>query len=396
MKIRSVEIFMLDGGRPGWRPVVCRVNTDEGLSGYGEASLGFDNGAAGAVGMLREIAPMVIGRDPMAHEALWDHMFSDSFWGQGGGVAVLSAVSAIDTALWDIKGKALGLPLCRLLGGPCRPRLRAYASQLQFGWGTEGMVFDRGFRREDLAEHAARAVGEGFDAVKINFITYDETGNRLGFLRGPIPLRIQRMVEARIAAVREAVGADVDILLENHGRTDAVSAAQLARIAAPYGIAFMEEPNTPMLLQTAEMIHRECAIPIAGGERMYGRWNFLNFFQKNALQVAQPDIGIAGGITEVKKICDMAHAFDVTVQAHCCGSPIIIAAALHLEAAIPNFAIHEHHVTNRSEANISLGKYDYQPVDGFCAVPELPGLGQELSEKGERTAHVHVTVDRPC
>ena len=105
MKIRSVEIFMLDGGRPGWRPVVCRVNTDEGLSGYGEASLGFDNGAAGAVGMLREIAPMVIGRDPMAHEALWDHMFSDSFWGQGGGVAVLSAVSAIDTALWDIKDR---------------------------------------------------------------------------------------------------------------------------------------------------------------------------------------------------------------------------------------------------------------------------------------------------
>ena len=386
---------MLNGGRPGWRPVVCRVNTDEGLSGYGEASLGFDNGAEGAVGMLKEIAPLVIGMDPMGHEVVWDHMFSDSFWGQAGGAAVCSAISAIDLALWDIKGKALHMPLYQLLGGKFRPKLRAYASQLQFGWSEQGMVFDQGFRKEDLAAHAAKAVGEGYDAVKINFITYNETGERLGFLRGPIPLKLQHMIEGRIAAVREAVGEDVDILLENHGRTDAVSAVQLAHIAQPYHIYFMEEPNTPMLLQAGKKIHDECAIPIAGGERMYGRWNFLNFFQQNALQVVQPDIGIAGGITETKKICDMAHAFDVSVQIHSCGSPIIIAAALHLEAAIPNFAIHEHHVTHLSQANSSLGKYDYQPVDGYCAIPDLPGLGQELSEKAEKTAHIHVKVDRP-
>ena len=396
MKITSVEIFLLDGGRPTWRPVVCRVNTDEGICGYGEASLGFDNGAYGAVGMLKEIAPMVIGMDPMAHEVVWNHMFSDSFWGQGGGVAVLSAVSAIDIALWDIKGKAVGLPICRLLGGKFQETLRAYASQLQFGWGTEGMVFDRGFRKEDLAEHAVRAVEEGFDAVKINFITYNEKGGRLGFLRGPIPVKTQRMIEERIAAVRDAVGPDVDIMLENHGRTDGVSAVQLAKLAQPYNIMFMEEPNTPMLVQSGRKIHDECGIPIASGERMYGRWNFLNYLQKDAIQVIQPDIGIAGGFTEVKKICDMAHAFDVTAQAHCCGSPIIIAAALQLEAAIPNFAIHEHHVTNRSMANISLAKYDYQPVNGRCSIPDLPGLGQELSEKAEKTALVHVTVDQPC
>ena len=396
MKIKSIEIFMLDGGRPTWRPVVCRVNTDEGISGYGEASLGFDNGAHGAVGMLQEIAPMVIGMDAMDHEVVWNHMFSDSFWGQGGGVAVLSAVSAIDTALWDIKGKALNQPIYQLLGGKFRDKLRAYASQLQFGWSKEGMRFDQGFRKEDLAAHAARAVSEGYDAVKINFITYDEKGGRLGFLRGPIPLKTQHMIEGRIAAVRQTVGPDVDIMLENHGRTDAVSAVQLAHIAQPYGIYFMEEPNTPMLLQSGKKIHDECAIPIAGGERMYGRWNFLNYLQQNALQVLQPDIGIAGGITEVKKICDMAHAFDVTVQAHCCGSPIIIAAAMQLEAAIPNFAIHEHHVTHCSAANISLGKYDYQPEQGYCKVPDLPGLGQELSEKAIDTALIHVTIDQPC
>jgi L-alanine-DL-glutamate epimerase-like enolase superfamily enzyme len=396
MKITSVEIFLLDGGRPTWRPVVCRVNTDQGISGYGEASLGFDNGAWGAVGMLREIAPMIIDMDAMEHEVVWNHMFYDSFWGQGGGVAVLGAVSALDMALWDIKGKALGLSVYKLLGGRMRPRLRAYASQLQFGWGTEGMVFDKGYHAEDLASHAVAAVSEGYSAIKINFITYGADGQRLGFLRGPIPLETQHMIEKRIAAVRKAVGPNVDLMLENHARTDAVSAVQLAHLAQPYDIMFMEEPNTPMLVQTGEKIHRECGIPVASGERMYGRMNFLNYFKKDAIQVAQPDIGIAGGFTETKKICDLAHAFDVTVQLHCCGSPIAIAATLQLEAAIPNFAIHEHHVTNRSMANISLGKYDWQPSGGYCEIPDLPGLGQELSEKAERTALTHITVKDCC
>ena len=393
MKITSVDIYLLDGGRPGWRPIVCKVHTDEGLYGYGEASIAFDIGARGAFGMLQEIAPMVIGMDPMASEAVWDHMFSDSFWGQGGGMVYFSAISAIDIALWDIRGKALGAPIWQLLGGKVQTKLRAYASQLQFGWGNEGMVFDRGFRAEDLAESAAKAASEGFDAVKINFITYGADGDRLGFLRGPMPLPVQHMIEARVRAVREAVGPNVDILVENHARTDSVSAIQLAHLIEPYDIMCMEEPCTPLHVQTCKRIHDECRIPIAGYERMFGRWNFLNMFQENAIQIAQPDIGVCGGITEAKKICDMAHAFDVTVQTHLCASPIAIAASLHLECSIPNFIIHEHHVTNRSDNNRSLGLYDYQPVDGKCEIPDLPGIGQELSEKAIRTALAHVTID---
>lgn len=394
MKIISIDLFMLDGGRPGWRPVVCRVNTDEGIYGYGEASVGFDAGAHGAFGMLREFAPLCIGMDPMANEQIWNHLFSDSFWGQGGGIAVFSAISAIDTALWDIKGKALGVPVYQLLGGKVRTQLRAYASQLQFGWGTEGMVSDRGFRAEDLAESAAKAVSEGFDAVKVNVITYAEDGSRLGFLRGPIPLKTCHMIEKRLQALRDAIGPDVDLLLENHGRTDGVSAVQLAKLAAPYHITFMEEPCTPLLVQTCQKIHQESAIPIAGGERVYGRWSYLNLLQQNALQIVQPDIGTCGGFTETKKVCDMAHAFDASVQLHICGSPISIAASLQLECVLPHFMLHEHHVTTQSEANRSLGLYDYQPVRGKCSVPELPGIGQELSEKAIRTALLHATIDQ--
>ena len=391
MKITEVEIFLLDGGRPTWRPIVCRVHTDEGIYGCGEACLAFDEAAHGAFGMLREIAPMVLGRDPMDNEVLWDHMFHDSFWGQGGGGVILSAISAIDIALWDIRGKALGVPVWRLLGGKRNLRLRAYASQLQLGWG-DGMVFDKGYRAEDLAQSAAAAAAEGFDAVKINFITYREDGSRWGFLRGPLSIETKHIIEKRIQAVREAVGPEVDILLENHARTDRVSAADLAEVAKPYGILFMEEPTTPMLTDTCREIHQRSGIPIAGGERVYGRWHFLNLFQAGAFQVAQPDIGICGGITEAKKISDMAHAFDISVQPHLCASPIAMAATLQLEAVLPNFFIHEHHVTARSQANRSLGLYDDQQSAGYCTVPDRPGIGQDLSEKAIRTALAHVTV----
>ena len=179
MKIVSADVFLLDGGSPGWRPIVCRVNTDEGVSGYGEASVGFDTGAPASYSMIKEVAPLVIGMDPMATEEVWNQMYTQTFWAQGGGTIMFSAISAIDMACWDIKAKALNLPLYRLLGGKCREKLRSYASQLQVGWG-KGMVFDRGYKTEDLAAHSLKAVGEGFDAIKINFITYDEKGNRLG------------------------------------------------------------------------------------------------------------------------------------------------------------------------------------------------------------------------
>lgn len=389
MKIVSVEAFLLNCGTSAWRPIVCRVNTDEGISGYGEASVGFDTGAPAAYAMIQDIAPLVIGMDAMAHEAVWDRLFQTTFWAQGGGTIVFSAISAIDTALWDIKGKALGVPLYQLLGGKASQSLRCYASQLQFGWGN---TMGRAVSDSELAEACRRAVEEGFDAVKINFITFDDEGNRVGFLRGPIPSKYRRMIRRRAEVVRQAIGPEVDLIVENHARTDAVSAVEMCHLLEPFDIMFIEEALTPLSAETAAVLRQRTTIPLAGGERIYSRWGFQQFLNRDLLQVAQPDIGTCGGVTEAKKICDMAHICDTGIQIHVCGSPISIAASLHLEASIPNFVIHEHHVINRAKMNIDLGIHDYVPVNGRAAVPELPGIGQELSEKAIREALASCTV----
>ena len=381
MKIESVDVFLLDGGSPGWRPIVCRVNTDEGIFGYGEASVGFDTGASASYNMIKEVAPFVIGMDPMATEAIWDKMYTQTFWAQGGGTIMFSAISAIDMACWDIKAKAFNVPLYKILGGKCRDKLRSYASQLQFGWGKNGMVFDRGYKTEDLVEHSLKAANEGFDAIKINFITYDGDGNRLGFLNGPIPPKTRKLIVERVKAVREAVGDDVDIIVENHARTNAVSAVEMSELIQPYNIMFMEETCTPMNMQVLKTVRERSAIPQAGGERIYGKYHYANLIKEDAFQIYQPDLGTCGGVSEAMKIASMAAAVDAGIQIHVCGSPIAIAASLHVEASLPNFVIHEHHVTNRSDKNIRLGIYDYQPDEhGFCHIPELPGIGQELSQ----------------
>lgn len=183
----------------------------------------------------------------------------------------------------------------------------------------------------------------------------------------------------RLAAVREAVGPDVDIIMENHSYIDAQVAVQLGEQAKKYNILFFEEPTTPNPKMN-KFVCDKLNIPIAQGERIYSRWGYAPYFEDGSIQLIQPDIGNCGGLTEAKKICDLAHIYDVGVQAHVCASPLSTAVALQLEAAIPNFTIHEHHVYNRYDYNKKLCKYDYQPVDGYIAVPDLPGIGNELTD----------------
>lgn len=385
MKITSVDIIDvandLQSSTSKWRPVVVKINTDEGICGYGEVGMAYGVGASAGYGMAKDLAKLTIDMDPMQNEAIWDKMQKKTFWGQGGGTVVSAGMSAIDIALWDIKGKALNVPVYQLLGGKCRDSVRTYASQLQFGWGkakAKSILVEP----KQYADAALQALADGYDSIKVDVNEMDEFGNvKKRNLCGPLSQKVLRVGYDRLKAMREAVGPDVDIIVEAHALTDTTSAIQFGKMIEELGVFFYEEPVMPLNPKQMKKVADNVNIPIAAGERVYTRWGFRPFFEDGSLSVIQPDLGTCGGITECKKICDMAHVYDMTCQVHVCGGPIMTAAALHLEAAIPNFAIHELHRYALLEANTSTCKYDYLPKNGMYEIPNLPGIGQELTEE---------------
>ncbi len=391
MKITSVDIMALERDRGnGSRPVIVRINTASGLYGYGEAGIAIGTGAPACFALLKDFAPMVIGMDANDNEVIWEKIFKMSFWGQGNGGVIMSALSAIDCAIWDLKAKAANLPLYKLLGGKHRETLWCYASQLQFGWGADSFnpAQARSGEPEFYRDAALKCLEEGYTAVKANFIRYDRAGKILPATAttGRLSRELMRLAEERIRAIRDAVGPDVEIIAENHAMTDAATAVQFGRMARAFDFMFLEEGCSPLNPGVMKKIADNIDIPLATGERTYTRWGFLPFLENHCLTVIQPDIGNCGGVTEGKKICDMAHIYDVGVQTHICSSPINLATSLHLEAAIPNFTIHEHHIALTLPSCIEMGKYNYQPKNGYYEIPDLPGIGQEVSDKAIASA----------
>ncbi len=395
MKITSIDVIEVTTARATvkgvpWFPVIARINTDEGISGFGEVGLAYGNSQKAAFGILRDFAPLVVGMDPFDTERIWQNLLTKTFWGQGGGGVIFGGISAIDTALWDIKGKALNLPVYKLLGGKTRDKLRAYASQIQFDWGKESNPL---CKPEEYAEAALKAKEEGYDCVKVDPVGFNLNKQWVSthedwVLSGVLTQDKVRLAYERVKAIREACGPDMDIIIELHCFTDTNTAIQLGRILADLNCFYFEEPTAPLNTKLFTEIAREVKIPIASGERIYTRWGYRPFFEERSIHVIQPDLGTCGGIGEGKKICDMAHIYDIGVQIHVCGSPIATAAALHVETAIPNFVIHEHHAAALLEDNINTCKYDYQPKEGCFKVPELPGIGQELSDHAIKNANI--------
>lgn len=400
MKITRVEVFML-GKIPDkprlenlWRPIGCRIHTDEGIYGDGEAAMCYGTGAPGAYGMLTDLAIMLKDENPMNIDYIWEKIYKSTFWGQNGGPVFFSALSAIDIALWDIKGKFLNQPVYNLLGGKHRDKLRSYASQLQLGWEDYGGIYTFAHTPEDFARNAKKAVSEGYDAIKVDFFqTGFEKGKFLTYQEknGMLPRKIISKVEERIAAVRDAIGPDIDIIMENHSFPDANGAVALGQMAEKYGIYAFEEPNTPTPI-TSRYIERNINIPIANGERLYSRWQYAPYFEDGTIQLIQPDLGNCGGITEGRKIADMAHAYDVAVQAHVCASPLSTDVALHFEAAIPNFTIHEHHICHRMIFNHGLTKYNRQPENGYISPSDEPGIGNEFLQEAIDKALLYTEI----
>ncbi len=379
MKITQVEIFDIHcPERPPWNPIFVRIYTDEGITGVGEAGLAYDWGHSAAAAMIKEIAEAVlIGFDPFKTELLWSRMLRESFWGLGGGPVLYAAMSAIDTALWDIKGKALNVPVYQLLGGKTNDDLRTYASQLQFDWSQDCIKM---LTPDDYARAAEKAMAEGYDAVKVDPIVYDENGDSSFDRTKLFTPKQMKLFGDRLRAIRETVGEEVDIIFEAHSLMGCASAIQMGAIVEEVNCMMFEEPVNYLNSAVHKKVADNLRVPIAGGERLYHRWDCRPYFEDQSIDVLQPDVGLSGGFTEAKKVCDYADVYDIRVQAHVCGGPVATAAALQLEAAIPNFLIHEHHTYAIKHWNRELCKQDYQPENGVFKVPDLPGIGIELND----------------
>lgn len=402
MKIVSVDIYMVKPKKTpqrNWYPTCVKVNTDEGICGWGEAGIPIKAGRDAMPHYLKEIAPMVIGMDPMDTEKIWNTLYTNSYWSYAGGSINFAAISAIDMACWDIKGKSLGVPVYKLLGGKTNTKLRTYASQIQLGWGENRKV---AVTPDEYAENALEAVKQGFDCVKVDPFWTDDAGlassankeavpperrscwNWQGFVKG----EQLRSVSKRVAAIRECVGDKVDIIIEFHGLMDVNTSIQVGRELDQYRCLYYEEPGSSLNPRHTLEFKRNIRTPVATGERIGSALGFLPYIENRAIDVAQPDLGIVGGFSEMKKVCDLANLHSVGIQIHNMGGPIQCAATLHAETAVTNFVIHEYLSWNETEDYRRLGKYDYCPSAGALAAPEIPGIGQELSEEACRESEI--------
>lgn len=399
MKIVSVDVMQVPSGNAGasrgtWCPVVVRINTDEGISGFGEAGLAYGKGWRAGLGMIQDFAEVIIGEDPMNIEKIWHMLFRTTFWGMGGGTIVSAAMSALDIALWDIKGKAFNVPVYKLLGGKTNDKLRVYASQLQFNWG-EKLDKQKLITPEEYAEVTRKAMADGYNAIKVDPLIFSNRPDGRGpwKITGPLENKVIKTAYDRVKAMRDAGGDDLDIIIENHSNTDTVSGIQIGQALEDLRIFYYEEPAHPLNSGNLLEVSQKVNIPIASGERIYTRFGYREFLENRSLKVIQPDLCLCGGITEAKKICDMAYTYDCSVQIHVCGSPISKAAALQIEATIPNFIIHEHHQRALNPESRATCIYDYQPVNGIYDIPDNPGIGQELTEETIKRCKIF-TIDK--
>lgn len=371
-------------------PIFVRVYTDEGIYGDGEAGMLFGTGGRATQCMIEDYGHMILGMNPLHNEEIWDKIYRKGYFVQSGGPIIYAAISAIDMALWDIKGKYFNTSIATLLGGQRRDVLPAYASQLQFGWGG---ISSPATKPEDFARNAKMAIDDGFKAVKADFFTLDEDGTPLdeNVRTKLLSPRYLDLVEHRVAAVREAIGPNADLIMELHSFTDSQSAVQIGQRCKKYGIFYFEEPCTPMP-KLQRFVSKGLDIPMATGERVFSRWQYMPFMEDMSIQVLQPDLSDCGGITEAKKICDMAYVYDISIQGHCCGSALTMSATLQFESVIPNFLIHEHHVEEYKPYVNKLCTVNFAPEHGSFTVPQGPGLGTEISQYSYDHAEI-VTVE---
>jgi galactonate dehydratase len=362
MKITGVETLSFNSrhhnARRNW--LLVKVLTDEpGLYGLGEGSILGQEGLV--VALLKEWSEQYLaGKDPLDSEVHWTRLHND-YLVRGGRVA-MTALSAIDIALWDLKGKILGQPVYRLLGGAHSRRIRVYAN----GWYTNPGT------PEQNAEEARRVVAMGYTAMKFDPFAQNNFFN--------ISLREAQVAEDRVAAVRQAVGPDIDILVEVHAKFNVATAVQLGKRLERYRPLFYEEPVSQENVNEMAQVRRQVAIPIATGERLYGKFPFMQLIMAEAVDVLQPDICNAGGITELKKIAAIAEAQHISMAPHNTNSPVGTMAEFHLDATMQNFLVQEYHAEFYEPHYFHVVEGLPRQKNGFVELGDRPGLGLTLNE----------------
>lgn len=355
MKITEVNTYFV---RPRWGFV--EIETDDGVVGWGEAVL--EGHAKAVLACVQEYKDYLIGADPADIEGIWSTIYRAGFY-RGGGV-LMSALSGIDQALWDIKGKVFGAPVYELLGGKCRDKMKVYS-------------WIGGDRPSDVGAAAKAKQAEGFWAIKMNATeelqmvdTYD---------------KIDAVLE-RVAAIRESCGKYFGIAIDFHGRVHKPMAKVLAKKLEEFDPMFIEEPVLCENMEVFKEIAACATIPIATGERLYTKYDFKRLLSCGGVDIIQPDLSHAGGITEVKKIAAMAESYDVALAPHCPLGPIALAACLNVDAMSYNAVIQEqsmgiHYNVGKTVLDYVNNKKDFEFVDGFVALPKLAGLGVDVNRE---------------
>jgi galactonate dehydratase len=364
MKITAIKTCVVNAEMRNW--VFVKVETDQpGLYGWGEASLEWKTRAV--VGAVEDFAPMLIGEDPERIEFLYQKMYRQSFWRVG--VIGLSAISGIEQALWDIRGKFLGVPVYQLLGGRVRDKVRMYT---HLGGGDMRAVYETQYSADPkpFVDLALQVVSKGYTAVKVLITPPTESLNSIA---------AYRYAETMMAAMRAAVGESVDIMVDCHGRHGVANAIEFCRVLAPYRPYFIEEPVPPENVDAMAEVRRASPVPIATGERRITRYEFRELFEKQACQVIQPDLCHCGGLWEAKKIAAMAETYYMGVAPHNPLGPVANAAALHFALSTPNFLIQEDMLSD-VPWRFDVVQHALKTEDGYWLVSDAPGLGIEVDE----------------
>jgi galactonate dehydratase len=354
MKITGIETFICHAYRTNW--VFVKVLTDvEGLHGVGEATLEYKEHTVAQA--CKELERTLVGKDPHRIEEVWHSAYRDAYW--RGGAVLMSALSAIEMALWDIKGKDLGVPVYQLLGGKVRESIACYAN----GW------FAPAKTPAEFAEKAKLAVAQGFKALK-----WDPFGSSY------LQIDRKQLNEAIecVGAVYDAVKDSADVIIEGHGRFDVPTAVRVGQALGEFDILWFEEPIPPQNLEGLAEVKRRVNVPISAGERLYNRWEFRSLFELKAADFIQPDVSHAGGIMELKKIAAMAEAYHIPICPHNPSGPIANAATLQLAACVPNFYLLE---TMNSDVpwRKSISTEEVKFENGEMYISDKPGLGIDIN-----------------